>query len=258
MRVSIRDVSTATLGIMVAFFLSGCTRFTGLTPPADDRQIEARDKLSALKRSNAGIESFKGIGTIQYLENGKFQTVRAAWVGTVPDKIRIEALGASGQPVVRLATDGKWLYLNSFYPQRFYKRRSKKKLGKLLPVPITTDALISLLIGRAPVYDYHTLSMEPNNAAYGSLFELKGRWQGVTQKIYLDKTNTTVLKVEMFDLNGRLAYAAELDRRKTLSGFSIPFRLRLFNTEQLVFTLTVERCWVNITVETAVFTLTPP
>jgi hypothetical protein len=160
--------------------------------------------------------------------------------------------------VVRLATDGKWLYLNSFYPQRFYKRRSQKKLGKLLPVPITTDALISLLIGRAPVYDYHTLSMEPNNAAYGSLFELKGRWQGVTQKIYLDKTNTTVLKVEMFDLNGRLAYAAELDRRKTLSGFSIPFRLRLFNTEQLVFTLTVERCWVNITVETAVFTLTPP
>ncbi len=88
--------------------------------------------------------------------------------------------------------------------------------------------------------------------------ELKGRWQGVIQKIYLDETNTTVQKLEMFNLNGSLTYAAELDRRKTLSGFSIPFRLRLFNTEQLVFALTVERCWVNIPVETAVFTLTPP
>lgn len=255
MRVSIRDVSTATLGILVAFFLSACTRGFPIT---DDRQIEAREKFSAIKNINAGIKSFKGIGTIRYLESGKFKTVRAAWVGTLPDKIRIEALGVSGQPVVRLATDGKWLYLNSFYPQRFYKKRSKKNLGKLLPVRISTDALISLLTGRVPIYDFHTLSMERTDTGYGSLFELKGRWQVVAQKIYLDETNTTVLKVEMFDSNGRLEYAAELDRQKTRSGFSIPFRLRLFDAEQLVFTLSVERYWVNIPVGKTVFTLTPP
>ncbi len=258
MQASIRDVSAATLGIVVAFFLFSCARFMGLPPKIDEHQIEAEQKLSVLVQSNAGLVSFKGIGRIQYIDNTRVQTVRAAWAGVVPDRIRIEALGASGQPVIRLAADGTWLYMNSFYPQRFYKTRSKKKLGKLLPIPITTDALIALLAGRAPAYDFHTLSLQPGRTENGPFFILRGRWGGVAQKIYPDPTGTRVVKVETFNPGGGLAYRAQMIDWKTVSGFSLPFGLRLFKNEQAVFGLTVERYWLNVPVEPSLFTLLPP
>ncbi len=258
MRASIRDGSMATLGIVVAFFLASCVRYTGVSGPVEDHVIEAEKRLSAAMGSNAGIESFKGIGNIRYVENGRIQSVRAVWAGVVPDKIRIEALGASGQPMVRLATDGTWFYLDSAHPQRFYKSRSRNRLGKLFPVAITADALISLLVGRPPVCEHRSLSLQPNRDGSGSFLVLKRRWRGIAQKIFFDPAGKSVVHVEVFDSTGGLAYRAQLEDRKTVSGFSLPFRLRLFKNEQPVFGLAVDRYWINVPVKSSLFTLTPP
>lgn len=88
---------------------------------------EARAVLQTLLAENDQVVRIKGIGNIRWRHKGTHQKLRAAWIGEMPNRFRMELLGITGQPLASLASDGIWNYLLFHTEDRFIKRRTSKE-----------------------------------------------------------------------------------------------------------------------------------
>ena len=178
-------------------------------------------------------------------------------MGACPDKIRIAALAPSGQPLASLASDGTHLYVLSHPDSRFYHRRAGELLTDFLSIPMKTADMISLFCGRVPVFPHRSSKLVPNPEGNGWLLELRSAWGESVEKIYLDQTKETVLKIESLDAQGLSLFQAEWGRVEEINGFFCPFWILLSDREGPVFELTVERLWANPPVNPESFVLKP-
>jgi len=277
----------ASILLIGIFLFSSCSSITSRIPqkPGDLKALsEAGELVSYLKNQNLHLKTFKGVGRITFLENEKKDlTTRVAWVGSIPDRLRIALRSVSGQPVVSFASDGQWLYLVNHTRGKFYKQRSgNTTMKRFFSIPVKSDDIVNILAGRVSVDNFdsavviknspsggrpnitsnrHTaLSSQEEPCAHedGYILVLKKGWGNICQKIYLDANRKQVCKVENFYLTGDLKYRAEFKKMQDIEGYRVPSRLVLSTDDGSGFQLDVDRYWAGVSVSSSLFVLTPP
>jgi hypothetical protein len=280
-------MSVLAIFLIGVFFFSGCSTIAPVvTGGPDDLKTlsEAGEVVSYLKNQNLHLKTFKGIGRITFWENNKKDmTTGIAWVGSVPDRLRIALRSVSGQPVVSFASDGQWLYVVNHGRGKFYKQRSgKSTMKKILSIPVTSGDIVNILAGRIFIDNYdsavliknnhpgrmpggtsscHTAlssKKEPFGNEDGYILVLKKGLGNICENIYLDADRKQVRKVEIFYLSGDLKYRAEFKRMQEIEGYSVPSSLVLSTDDGSGFKLDVDRYWVGVSVSPSMFVLTPP
>jgi hypothetical protein len=264
------------------FFCSSCTLISSkisktskrLRPPS-----ETDATVSILKHQNHKLTTFKGLGRIVFLgSGGKDVSTRIAWVASVPDRLRITLSDITGQPIISAASDGHWLYLISYAKREFFKKRAtSSNMKQFFSVSIKSQDVVNILAGRVPFGKYDSavlvedgslnrLTGEGSDTAgtsssvgndHGNTLILKDKWGNVIEKVYLNPIND-VQKLEKFNSTGDLLYRVEFHGLRQISGYRIPFRLKVSNAEGQGFKLDLDRYWADARVSPAIFTLAPP
>ena len=244
---------------VTVFFFSACTLLTKRAPimPVDP---ESRELVIRLENLNGGIKTFKGIGKIKLWANGKVQfNERVAWAGSDPASFRIEVL-FSGQSVIKIASDGKWLYYRNIRSEHHpYKkfRLNQSNLNKILSLPVTPDDFMDLLAGRIPVYE-HDFALLTKNPAGGFILNLKDNWGEIIEKIYLDERKQVVQQIEIYGSSESMKYRAAFEKMRKADKYTIPSRLLISNQEGNRFQLDIHKYVVGVSVPPSMFILAPP
>jgi len=282
MKYTTRYIQIPSILFIFTFFFSACTILSPRVSerPKDPMSLEAEKIISTIENQNLKLKTFKGVGNIKFRRKKKKDVAgRIAWIASVPDRIRIVLSSVSGQPMVSVASDGQWLYLNSHSSGDFYRKpATASSMKRLLTVPVKTADMVDILAGRVPIPSYAFVVLTDNrstvyntdghrvstrNGSEGSsqngyVLVLKKKWGDVLEKIYLDEKKKNVQKVEMFNPSGTLAYRVEFDRMQVIEGYRVPSRLRVSNNDGSDFHLDVDRYWVEAIAPPSVFVLTPP
>jgi len=243
---------------ILVFWVIGCTGFDQADVRSSaPRVLEGQALIERLKRNNSDLKTFKGVGSLRLKNDGNLQTLRVAWMGESPEKLRIEALAISGQPMASFAGDGEWLYFLFHAEKKYYKKRYEKGFDQFLSIPVHPREMIALLSGKIPVEAHHTVDLINDPDSPGYILILKKRWQGIVEKIYLDSEKQEVLKIECFDGQGALSFRVQRDQFQAVTGFNIPFLIHASDNDGSFFELTVQRCWTNVPVDPEGFAIYP-
>ncbi len=241
--------------------LSACSGLDRL-PPADRSaaQLEAQAVLQQLALTNASLSSFKGLGRIKVRNTDQAPlSARVAWVASMPDKLSLAVL-AAGRPVIRVAADGQFLYwIDLQDPERSYAkmRTSDASLDRLIRIPITVTEIVALLAGRIPIRD-HSRAFLQKDRETGQWILVLEHWWRVVGKIYLSADRQDVLRMEVFDTDGKLRYRVDFEEMHTVSGYRVPRRLGLSNAAGSAVQLDIEQYLADVAVSGAMFVLPPP
>ena len=190
------------------------------------------------------MKTFKGVGKIRLSKNGRTHlNQRIAWVGSESLKFRIEVL-FSGQSVIKVASDGRWLYYRNIQADRHPYGKlglTRANLEKILSVPIRPEDFMDIMAGRIPIYAHDTAAIDKDPDGAGRVLILKKMRQGTIQKIYLGDTSGAVTRAEYFDASGFLDYRVVFSGAKRSGGYRVPARL-------VISTDTGRRCQLDISV----------
>lgn len=246
-------------GVWALFLLcSGCA----MVPPAGTRPLspgamEALSLMDALKQKNTDLKTLKGLGSLRLKRDGEFQRLRAAWMGESPEKLRVEALALSGQPMASLSGDGRWVYFLSHTDGRYYKKPYGEGFERFLSIPMDPGQLLALLGGKISTVKHDAVNLEKDPDSTGYVLILKKRWHGVVQKLFLDPQKKKVYKIEWYNGRGDLSFRVFRDRFQAVSGFEIPFFIHAADDAGSFFELTVQRCWINVPTDPGAFVIAP-
>ena len=216
--------------------------------------------LTSLDRTNAGLQTFKGIGSLKLWKNDTAQVQeRMAWIGAVPSRLSVVVF-ASGRPALKMATDGKRLYAVDFYnPKRTFYETPAANLGlkRLISLPLKPGDMVTLLSGRIPISAHQKVQLQPDASGKGFVVSLIN-WSRTVQKIFLNSTRDEVRKIEMFGNRGVLLYRAEFDSRRMVQGYRVPFMLNISDDAGNRMRLDIERYMADVAVDPSMFVLKPP
>jgi outer membrane biogenesis lipoprotein LolB len=222
-------------------------------------QEESLSIIESIREKNNSLRTFKGLGKIE-LNNKKDSFItRTAWMGSYPDRFRIELFGIAGQPLISLSADQDQLFFLSHADSNYIHRDDPASaLEELLSLPVKVEDAIEFLSGRIPIREHETSRIEKSDPNNGYILILEKNWTGVTEKIYLDEKKTKIYKVEIFGITGALNYRAELLDEILVDGFHLPSYLVLSNENGESFKLHIDRYFANTPVTQSMFTIPPP
>ena len=248
-------------GLVFCLIMAGCGTLGG--KPAPDSSASdpaARQIIETLLQRNARLQSFKGIGNLKLHRNNASRVQeRMAWVGAAPSRLSVVVF-ASGRPALKLATNGKRLYLLDFYnPKRNYYESAAPNfaLKRLVAVPLKPEEMVTLLSGRIPIVDYRTARMIPDVEGSGIIVSLAKR-AGTLQKIYIDQTRVDVRKSELFNNSGKLIYRVEFESYRDIQNYRVPFVMRFSDDDGNRMELAIDRFLADVEVDPSMFVLEPP
>jgi outer membrane biogenesis lipoprotein LolB len=228
--------------------------------PQPQTTIDASALLAALYNRNSTLTRFKGIGHATFeTKNSHTQYARMAWLGSEPDRMRIEILAPTGQPVMSLAADGQFFYMKARNDQSVYKMAaSQLDLEDFISIPIRFNEIFKLLKGSLPENPGCDVTLTKGPTGNETTLTLDAGWFGQELKIYLDESGTNFYKLERFDTFGNLAYRAVFLDNLVVDGYTVPQTIQLTASTGAGFTLRVDRFWVDTPIEPSAFTLLPP
>ena len=226
------------------------------TSPRDEG--DAGHLLSAIKNKNNKLETFKGIGKLKLINKNKSMNTRAAWMGTHQGNFRVEIFGFPGQSAASYSNDGQYSYLYFPMDGRFYIiNDANPSLEKILTISITSNDLSSFLSGRIPVYEYDADHAKMNVSDEEYELSLKKGCFGKRKKLYVNKHDKNVWKMEAFNLFGSLKYRTELNMIQSINGYSIPFEIIISNNDGNRLYIHIAKYWTDVPVPLSSFALTP-
>ena len=261
-----RTARASALGLALTFaaalLFSGCA---GLDPQLRQEEdpataAEAQAILENIRKTNATLTSFKGMGRLTVRNEGKVQVdERMAWVGADPLNLSV-VLFAAGFPALRMAGNGEWLYYqDTGEPGAPVKRIQVEDpdFKRLLSVPIQASDILAVLRGRIPIREHASARLVRVRSGDGWALLLMRTW-GVHQKIFLDESKTQVLQTEVYDTFGTMLFQINFQEMQLVGGFKVPYRVAVSNDRKALVQLLVERYWPNVPVEPSMFVLGSP
>lgn len=225
---------------------------------------EVSQFLSIIDKKNDEATSFKGIGKIRIWDSEGSRTSRAAWLGALDGRLRIEFLGLPGQPVAKFIFDGnQYFFMSHMDAQTYSKTSSNPNLKQITGVSINTSEVIEYLAGGIPVYEHDSVFLEPSASGDMDVLIFKKNWLGVVEKIFFK--GSEIEKVEIFKW-GTKNYQAEFKDIGAVSKYPGPkypgkypgpSYLGIDNGENQGFSFAVDRQWTDIDVLPSMFEISP-
>ncbi len=245
--------------ISFAVLMNSCAGFSGYREKPPEITPETKYFLSILENMNKRIKSFKGLGKIFLEKDTIRQNERAAWIGVLPEKLRIDVLSITGRPVLSLAADGKYLYAVSHKQNKFYKtEETDPNLKNMIGIPITAGFVIELLAGRIPVKEYFYAETFSDEKTGGYVLVFKNRWGRALEKIYFNKDKNRVEKFELFKRGyDKPVCYGKIKDIKLKDQYKIPFEITLFN-DNARFKIKTDKYWTDPPVKPSSFILKDP
>ena len=252
----------ASLLAACCLFLCHCAaRQSGITVLETARKDdEAAQLLQNILDMNARVNTIKGIGFVTIEQDNLQNRFRVAWIGCRPNKIRLEILAPTGQPVMSFASDGKRQYLLSYSDNRLYRRKtSENGLKRLVAMAIKPEDILDLLSGRLPVSSESRAAIGHYSGSGAPVLMLETPGRGDRERIY-SKTEEgeTFHRMERYDRRGRLKFRAVFEKMRDIEGTEIPELLTVRNDIGAMIRIETERCWINPVIPKDRFVLMPP
>jgi len=246
-------------------FINSCTgifhTFSHESKEKEDSLIQGKavSTISAIRKRNNSLLTFKGLGKIDLIDHEESFTARAAWAGSYPNQLRFEIIGIGGHPVISFSFNDDQQFFISHADKRFYHRSNADgDLEDIISVPIPLNDIMKLLTGRIPVYEHSDYEIVTDPSWTGRVLVLKKEWTGVCEKLYLDEKNTRIYKIEIFELTGGLSYCAVFDGGMVIESMEVPSKIILTDDHDASVSLRIDRCLKNIPVSSSIFILEPP
>jgi len=237
------------MAILIVF--CGCAGIVEKTP---DLNPEAQRLLITLKSINQGLQRFKGIGKIKIRYQNRKQWCRTVWAGDFPEKIRVDAIGITGQPLFSFTDDGEYFSAVSHYEKQFYRRKSKgKNLKRVLDIPLKTTDILTLISGKVPFQKYDYVELDNSRDDNMSVLVLKKKWIGVVENIYFDKKSENVKRIEIYDISGNISYIAEYISVQKIEGYFLPKHLLISNGKGDQLEVKIEKFYPNSKLKASMF-----
>ncbi len=242
------------LSLAALVLTGGCAALSRRLTVQEFDTPATRELVTRISKQNSDLQGFKGIGKLRLQQPEGGVSLRAAWMGVYPDRLRIELINA-GQPVAKLAVDGHWFYLISHAEDRFHKMESADpSLKRLVDVPVRAGDMIALLSGRIPLAPFHHADMKKSEGQW--LLVLK-HWGRTVQRLFLDDEGKRVVAIERFSAHESFRYKATLTDIREVDGYAIPFGLRFSAEPGTGFSLAVDRYWADADIDYSRFSLRP-
>ena len=247
---------------LAAALFSGCAGLDPQLRQEDDpaTAAEAQAILEGIRKTNATLSSFKGMGRLTVRNEGKVQLdERMAWVGADPLNLSV-VLFAAGFPALRMAGNGESLYYqDAGEPGAPVKRLQVEDpdFKRLLSVPIQASDILAVLRGRIPIREHSSARLVRVRSGDGWALLLLRTW-GVHQKIFLDESKTQVLQTEVYDAFGNMLFQVNFQEMQLVGGYKVPYRVAVSSDNKALVQLLVERYWPNVPVEPSMFVLGSP
>ena len=225
-----------------------------------ERAKEASRLLQKILDTNRQVDTIKGIGSVKIMQDGRLTSFRAAWMGSQPNKFRMEILASTGQPMLSFASNGKRNYLLSYADNRLFKRKaSEKGLERFISILITPEDILDLLSGRLPVSpESLAVIVHPDENSPPALV-LYDPKRGCRERIYPKTTaGSTFYRMERYDRKGRLKYRVVFEKVRETEDVRIPEELTISNDDGAMIQINIKRFWVNPVVPEDRFVLNPP
>jgi len=238
---------------------SGCSILRKQTcGPSIAEPDEIQRLLSMITRRNEDLKTFKGIGKANLNDGQEANTVRVAWIGSRPDKIRFEILGIPGKSSASLSFDGTHYYFISHREGKLYKGESDDAMFEsITSIPVKARDVVDLMAGRIPIFNFDSAVIERDELTEGYVLVLKRGWFGKSEKIYFNESKTKINKLEIFDFTGSLEYRAEFEKMRFVNKFLLPIVLHLSSGDDTFLRIETERSYANIPVSPTAFVLKP-
>ena len=247
--------------LILLLIMPGCAfiggRYTGLGHDAE-MAASAQSILAGLTHDNTTLAAFKGIGRIRFTVDNREWSARLAWIAKPGDRLRIEMISFTGQPMAKLVCNGKdaffyWPDADCYHKQQL----GKSPLKSLIGIPVGVDDLIALLGGGVPVYPHDSISIRQNPLSKETVVILKRKWYGVVEKITVAPDPSGITQVEVYDWR-HLLYRVVIASEKIIQGRRMPSVLRITDDSGALLILTVDRCWWNVSVPADAFVVKLP
>ena len=253
------------LWFVILFVLIACSACSTLSrrihpPTIHSKTAESEVLRSELSHRNASLRTFKGTGKVIIFQNGKSYSSKVAWLGSAPEKLRVELFGSPGQPKIGFSCDGKWLYYYDHNDKTEPVKRiptSDSGLQRFISIKITSKDIVSILSGRIPEYKYHSSEILKAKSREGYVLVLHKKWWMGSQKIYLGANRQKIESVEMYS-GTSLVYRIEFNGVQSVKSYHIPKRIVVTNGEGNRFQLDIKRFWADAAVSSDLFVLKPP
>jgi hypothetical protein len=256
----------ASILIVLILLQTGCATFikkTDTFPKSKFPGENAESLVEKLENANRTLVSGKGIGRMKYVQSGRSQHLRIAWISEVPEKLRITVLGVDGRPLITASTDGTWFYFLDHTTGEFHKSSPDGyRLKTALRLPLDVRSLALILAGRIPEFDYDRIEVSTGRTTDETVVVLKKWWNRVG-KIYISKSppaisRPAISRIESYDQIGDVRYIADINEIQVVKEYVVPRVLTINSGGANSFALDIDRYWVNETVDPETFILHPP
>ncbi|MBW1739553.1 MAG: DUF4292 domain-containing protein [Deltaproteobacteria bacterium] len=243
--------------VLLPLCLDGCARSpkTLSTPHGPD----VSRILESLEQRKNNLKTFKGVGRFKIVRGSKAGSSRMVWIGSQPQKLRIETLGPWGQPTMTFVINGASFFVHSRQDNRCFKgNASVDNLSRFISVPVSAQDLFDLLSGQAPILPFHRAKIQALKGEGRWLLSLYKKWGRLIEKIWLRDDAKVIEQVEVFDGWGNLQYRIAFSEFQQVESICVPQRIVASEPQGVLWVLMVEKFWTQVSIPDGAYTLEVP
>jgi outer membrane lipoprotein-sorting protein len=209
--------------LFLLWIAQGCAFFrpSGSEPSAPGLLLEGisrKTDIDGTFMAQAAIDIFT--------PEGKYP-LKAAVVLRKPDRLRIESLPIIGPPDFIFVANGVSLRVYSAVQGKFYKgRATAKNLSRFLPVGLSPEDVVSILIGRVPCMlgKYETMK----GATDGSLYRIDEiSANGIARSLWVDPAGGNLVGARVYSVPGIVSYRVRFQEFIQREGKTLPRKVEI-------------------------------
>ncbi|WP_028315119.1 hypothetical protein [Desulfatibacillum aliphaticivorans] len=216
---------------------------------------QAKEVIESIQKDYTSAGPFKGISRFTQEQYGNRLSGRAAFVVAPPDRLRVDILNPFGQPMVKMAYNGRHVFMYTGAEDKFRSGvATRGKMEDALGLPMSMEELAQILGGHAPVASHWWAKIEfwdfsgDQGAQRGFLLTLRSLTGRIREKIWVAGDEVTIIQADVYS-SGKRLYSVFPDRDK-------PGNIRIQGEDGASITLEKQRFWENATVDESQFMLT--
>lgn len=193
-------------------------------------RVNLLEVLKKVKESQQSIRSVKGLASVTIKAPDKRVSFNQVTIAEEPNLLHIEALVPFGRAVGTIISDGEKIYVTFPKERRVFDRTQEFDFSSLysgLPVKLTVDKLVNLLLGRLaepPEYESSQVYLSTRSDYLILTLFKNGKEEGV---LWVDHINYRIERANI-NLGGGVSVVYRFDDFKDVGpGVSFPKRIEL-------------------------------